>query len=209
MEDSIDILLLYKRNVFLNKENQISHLDWIVSGAVASAYGLWAMFVLPGFRKVPFKLKVPFLPSSQTQCENVTKLLKGRRGRLVDLGSGDGRLVIAAASMGFHCTGYELNPILLSYAKTQARWRGFACGQATFLKQNFWTMEALEHKLSAELPENARVISCRFPFPHWTPTCSEGSGLDQVWAYDMQTLKQTSLDRQTCPGFSLSHESNY
>lgn len=220
MEDNIDILLLFKRKTFLAKNDQIPNLSWIVSGAVASAYGLWAMLVLPGFRKVPFKFKVPYLPSGRVQCENGMKLLKGRRGRLVDLGSGDGRLVLAAASMGFHCTGYELNPILLLYAKTQARWRGISHGQATFVNEDFWmadmscynnvtiflapsVMEPLEHKLSSELPEDARVIVCRFPFPNWPPSCSEGSGLDQVWAYDMKSLKyKAPLHKNTFSVFS-------
>ena len=38
-------------------------------------------------------MQVPFLPSGKTQTQNVMKLLRGRRGCLVDLGSGDGRLV--------------------------------------------------------------------------------------------------------------------
>ncbi|KAJ1209820.1 hypothetical protein NDU88_005192 [Pleurodeles waltl] len=182
------------------------------------------MFVLPGFRKIPFKLKVPYLPSGRVQCENVMKLLKGRQGRLVDLGSGDGRLVLTAASMGLQCTGYELNPILLLFAKTQARWRGISHGQATFVNKDFWmadmssfnnvtiflapnVMGPLEQKLSTELPEDARVIACRFPFPNWPPTCSEGSGLDQVWAYDMKSMKKKALlHKNTFSVFSCQSE---
>uniref|UniRef100_A0A8K9X8P4 Uncharacterized protein n=1 Tax=Oncorhynchus mykiss TaxID=8022 RepID=A0A8K9X8P4_ONCMY len=49
-------------------------------------------------------------------------------------------------------------------------------------------MEVLEEKLLKELSEDAMVVVCRFPFPHWPHTCSKGSGLDQVWAYDVSTL---------------------
>lgn len=38
-------------------------------------------------------LQVPYIPASKTQVDNVMKLLRGRQGRLVDLGSGDGRIV--------------------------------------------------------------------------------------------------------------------
>lgn len=37
--------------------------------------------------------EVPYLPSSKAQTLNIMKLLEGRAGRLVDLGSGDGRVV--------------------------------------------------------------------------------------------------------------------
>lgn len=42
----------------------------------------------------------------------------------------------------------------------------------------------LEGKLQAELPEGARVVSGRFPFPTWQPVAVVGEGLDRVWAYD-------------------------
>lgn len=38
-------------------------------------------------------IQVPYLPSCKDQTRNVMTLLEGRRGRLADLGSGDGRLV--------------------------------------------------------------------------------------------------------------------
>ncbi|KAE8636269.1 hypothetical protein XENTR_v10002914 [Xenopus tropicalis] len=60
-----------------------------------------------------------------------------------------------------------------------------------FLAPN--AMETLEKKLSAELPDDARVIVCRFPFPHWPHTCTEGASLDQVWAYDVMRLKGSLL----------------
>ena len=46
-------------------------------------------FVLPALRKVC----LPFVPATTTQVSNVMKLLQGRKGLLVDLGSGDGRIV--------------------------------------------------------------------------------------------------------------------
>lgn len=37
--------------------------------------------------------QVPYIPASKAQVNNVMNLLKGRKGGLVDLGSGDGRIV--------------------------------------------------------------------------------------------------------------------
>ncbi|XP_073440404.1 ATP synthase subunit C lysine N-methyltransferase-like isoform X3 [Dendrobates tinctorius] len=115
--------------------------------------------------------------------------------------------VFTTASMGFHSTGYELNPILLNWAKVMAYRRGISRQQAIFLKQDFWAadlskysnvtvflapgvVETLKKKLADELPDDARVIVCRFPLIGWSPTCTEGTGLDQVWAYDMANVRR-------------------
>lgn len=171
-------------------------------------YGVWSLFAMPGFRKVPLNLKVPYLPSSKDQTLNTMKLLEGRTGHLADLGSGDGRLVFAASSAGFQCTGFEINSILLAYARRKAQWTGVPSSQATFVKKDFWktdlskynnvtaflapgVMEALGEKLMKELPDDARVVACRFPFPDWPHQSSAGSGLDQTWAYDMSTVRSS------------------
>ncbi|XP_066567508.1 ATP synthase subunit C lysine N-methyltransferase isoform X2 [Amia ocellicauda] len=188
MEDAIEVILQDQSSKFTHQHNH--RVTVAVGGLLAGLYGLWTMFVLPGFRKVPFKLKVPYLPSSNTQTQNVMKLLDGRRGHLADLGSGDGRLVFAASSLGLQSTGFEINSILLSYARTKARWMGIPSTNVNFVNKDFWMMDVLEEKLLLELPDDARVIACRFPFARWPATCSEGSGLDQVWAYDMSTLRK-------------------
>ncbi|MBN3300511.1 F173B methyltransferase, partial [Amia calva] len=191
MEDAIEVILQDQSSKFTHQHNH--RVTVAVGGLLAGLYGLWTMFVLPGFRKVPFKLKVPYLPSSNTQTQNVMKLLDGRRGHLADLGSGDGRLVFAASSLGLQSTGFEINSILLSYARTKAHWMGIPNlsrynNVTVFLAPG--VMDVLEEKLLLELPDDARVIACRFPFARWPATCSEGSGLDQVWAYDMSTLRK-------------------
>eukprot|EP00079_Xenopus_tropicalis_P011857 XP_002938227.2 PREDICTED: protein FAM173B-like isoform X1 [Xenopus tropicalis] len=210
MEDSIETILQNKTTKFLYSDKPSSWLPCLASGITASIYAFWAVFVFPGIRKVPVSLRVPYLPSCKPQTANILKLLNGREGKFVDLGSGDGRLVFSAVSLGLQCTGYEFNPILINWAKTLAWWRGISPNQATFLKQNFWevdlsqyknvtvflapnAMETLEKKLSAELPDDARVIVCRFPFTHWPHTCTEGASLDQVWAYDVMRLKGSLL----------------
>lgn len=47
-------------------------------------------FVSPALRKYC----LPYIPATNSQIENVFKALNGRKGKLVDLGSGDGRIVI-------------------------------------------------------------------------------------------------------------------
>eukprot|EP00079_Xenopus_tropicalis_P011858 XP_002938228.1 PREDICTED: protein FAM173B-like isoform X3 [Xenopus tropicalis] len=163
MEDSIETILQNKTTKFLYSDKPSSWLPCLASGITASIYAFWAVFVFPGIRKVPVSLRVPYLPSCKPQTANILKLLNGREGKFVDLGSGDGRLVD------------------LSQYKNVT----------VFLAPN--AMETLEKKLSAELPDDARVIVCRFPFTHWPHTCTEGASLDQVWAYDVMRLKGSLL----------------
>jgi len=55
-------------------------------------------FILPAARRVC----LPYVPATDTQVHNVMSLLRGfKPGRLVDLGSGDGRIVIEAAKREF------------------------------------------------------------------------------------------------------------
>ncbi|XP_043087515.1 ATP synthase subunit C lysine N-methyltransferase-like isoform X2 [Puntigrus tetrazona] len=197
MEDCIEVILEEHSGRWFNHQQSGPSVPLLIGSAFSGVYGLWAMFCMPGLR-VPFRLKVPFLPSTTEQTLNVLKLLEGRKGRLADLGSGDGRLVFAASSMGFQCTGFEINSILLAYSKSRARRRGVPRADIHFIKQDFWKMGVLEEKLLKELPEDARVIVCRFPFPRWPHSRSAGSGLNQVWAYDVHAARQpsrTSPDR--------------
>jgi len=46
-------------------------------------------FVAPGLRKIC----LPFLRANPAQIQNLLKALGGRRGTLLDIGSGDGRIV--------------------------------------------------------------------------------------------------------------------
>lgn len=49
-----------------------------------------APFISPALRK----FCLPFIPATKTQIENILTALKGCKGRLLDIGSGDGRIVL-------------------------------------------------------------------------------------------------------------------
>lgn len=46
--------------------------------------------------------------------------------------------VFAASSAGFQCTGFEINSILVAYARSKAYWRRIPSSQVTFVKKDFW-----------------------------------------------------------------------
>ncbi|XP_028270279.1 protein N-lysine methyltransferase FAM173A [Parambassis ranga] len=205
MEDSIEVILQDSGRM-LPTSRPHPVVSACTGALLTGMYGVWSLFVMPGFRRVPWKLKVPYLPSSKDQTQNIMKLLDGRTGRLADLGSGDGRVVFAASSAGFQCTGFEINSILVAYSRSKACWRGVHANQATFVKKDFWktdlssynnvttflapgVMAILGDKLLKELPDDARVIACRFPFPNWPQHSCVGSGLDQTFAYDICTVR--------------------
>lgn len=54
-----------------------------------------------------------YQPSSKKAVEKMLKMAKVGKGDVViDLGSGDGRILIAAAKLGAKAIGYEIDPIL-------------------------------------------------------------------------------------------------
>ncbi|KAL8175115.1 UNVERIFIED_CONTAM: hypothetical protein K2H54_013758 [Gekko kuhli] len=110
----------------------------IAAGTGLAAYVVWAGILMPGFRRVPLKLQVPYIPASARQLESVMLLLEGRSGKLVDLGSGDGRIVLEAYRRGFRPTvGYELNPWLLRLSGYRA-WKAGCYGKVSYRREDLW-----------------------------------------------------------------------
>jgi cyclopropane fatty-acyl-phospholipid synthase-like methyltransferase len=104
-----------------------------------------------------------------------------------DLGSGDGRIVIAAAKkFGARGVGVELDPDLIKQAKKNAQRAGVA-DKVTFIQGDLFKTDLsgatvvtlflsqsinqrLEPKLKRELKPGTRVVSHRFPMPpDWKP----------------------------------------
>lgn len=46
--------------------------------------------------------------------------------------------VFAASAAGFQSTGFEINSILVAYARSKACWTGVPSRQAVFVKKDFW-----------------------------------------------------------------------
>ncbi|XP_073347610.1 ATP synthase subunit C lysine N-methyltransferase isoform X2 [Pagrus major] len=186
----------------------------VLGGSLVALYAVAAPFVTPALRKVC----LPFVPATTAQVENVLRMLRARSGTLVDIGSGDGRIVIAAAKHGFQASGFELNPWLVWYSRLKA-WREGVHRSTSFHISDLWKvsfaqysnvvifgvpqmMEQLELKLATELPSTAKVVACRFPFPTWVPEHTDGEGIDTVWVYDAMTFKshlQHGMTQKTTP----------
>lgn len=78
----------------------------LLGGSLVALYAVAAPFVTPALRKVC----LPFVPATTAQVENVLRVLRARSGTLVDIGSGDGRIVSDALG---NSVGVEAEVVML------------------------------------------------------------------------------------------------
>lgn len=127
----------------------------------------------------------PFLPTDRRDTQKMVELAQLKTGDiLVDLGSGDGRILIAAANLGAEAHGYEINPLLVLWSRWKIKKSGLS-GKAFVHWKNYWfedlsrfhavtifgitsIMDKIGEKLSRELKPGSRVICHIFPIPNWS-----------------------------------------
>ncbi len=148
---------------------------------------MWLLFAL--LIVLPFGLAVivgaPYVPILRRDYEPLLKLTKLKAGQtLVDLGSGDGRLLRAAAKQGIRGIGYEINPFLYLVSLV-VTWRYRQL--VTIHLADFWRihlpeadavyvflidrlMPKLDAKLSREIAKPTPVVSFVFQVPGRKPT---------------------------------------
>ncbi|MEK9151969.1 MAG: hypothetical protein AAB692_01235 [Patescibacteria group bacterium] len=134
----------------------------------------------------------PFLPTDKRNVDFMIALSGLKPGdRFADLGSGDGRLVIAAAKAGAKAEGWEINPYLWLISKLRIAFSGVGKNAKVHLGSYWWEnfkgvdavslylihiqMPRMEKKLQAELAPGARVVSHVFKFPTWQPVEKRGA----------------------------------
>ncbi len=129
----------------------------------------------------------PYVPSPQSVVSDMLKLAEvGPADFVIDLGSGDGRIVLTAAKVfGARGFGVEIKDELVRQSNEDARREGIA-ERAKFLKQDLFktdisratvltmyllpnTVNMLKDKLLAELRPGARVLSHDYPLAGWIP----------------------------------------
>jgi len=199
-------------------------------------YGIIGPFVTPALRRHC----LPFVPATTLQTNLVTKHAKqhfeglrdavngSRKGlhdatspptsheprQFIDLGSGNGRLVLSAArqidaQLMDAAHGVELNMWLVLYSK-YASFRAGLQRRTRFDRKDIFKIDMsqyhvvsifgvpslmpdLEKKLGRELRPDGIAIACRFPLPNWKPIKIEDGGggmqdFDKVWVYSRQSI---------------------
>jgi SAM-dependent methyltransferase len=128
---------------------------------------------------------VIWLPTPDSLVERMLTMAQvGPRDVVYDLGSGDGRLVIAAARRGARATGVEFNPELVAFSERRAREEGVS-GKARFVRGDIfetdfseatvvtlYLLPSLNMRLRPTIlamRPGTRVVSHAFRMEEWEP----------------------------------------
>lgn len=126
----------------------------------------------------------PYLPTLGPQAQTALELADLQTGdTMIELGCGDGKILLAAARAGYRAVGYELNPILAMVAWLRTRryrrqikvvWGNFwradwppAAAIFTFLLPRY--MARLDEKCVRYPHKPVRLVSVAFEIPGKKP----------------------------------------
>ncbi|HYS57154.1 MAG TPA: methyltransferase domain-containing protein [Burkholderiales bacterium] len=137
------------------------------------------------------ELDTPFVPTPQAVVDKMLDMAQLKAGEMViDLGSGDGRIMITAAQRhGAKGFGVEIDPRLVQRSNEEARRLGIA-DRVKFLRQDLFNTDfheanvltlyllpdvniALRPKILAELKPGTRVVSHDYDMREWRPDAEE------------------------------------
>lgn len=132
-------------------------------------------------------LDVPYVQTSPAVVRKMLEMAEIRKDDLVlDLGCGDGRVAIEAASaFGARAIGYDLDPERIAEARSNARSAGVE-DRTRFIRQDLFdapigqgnvvaffllppVIDRLRPRLRSELGPGTRIVSHSFPIRTWTP----------------------------------------
>jgi hypothetical protein len=135
----------------------------------------------------PVKDAGPYVPSPQSVVSDMLRYADvGPQDFLIDLGSGDGRIVLTAAKVfGARGFGVEIKDDLVKRSNEAAQKEGLA-GRVRFIKQDLFktdmsqatvitmyllpdTVNLLKDKFVAELRPGTRIVSHDYPLTGWIP----------------------------------------
>ena len=156
------------------------------------AWAAFTLFVLDASAQDALKdLDTPYVPTPQVVVDRMLELARVNAGEtVIDLGSGDGRIMIEAASKyGARGFGVEIDPRLVKLSNERAAKAGVA-ERVKFLQQDLFKTDfheanvltlyllpdvnlALRPKILAELKPGARVVSHDYGMGDWRPDAEE------------------------------------
>lgn len=160
--------------------------DFLIPVAGISALSVFAFcyFIFTFLFVYALLFGAPYVPIPKYGLDKIIEYANIKSGqKTVDLGSGDGRIMIAMAKAGAIVYGYEINPLLVWWTKRKIKKEGLE-GKAFVYLKSFWNedlssfdvvilfgvrkiMKRLEEKLDKELKPGAKIISFGFSFPDW------------------------------------------
>lgn len=134
----------------------------------------------------------PFLRSNRKKINIMLELAQIKPGEtVIDLGSGDGALLIEAARHGAKSIGVEINLFLAVYSRVKVRLKRLGHkinivrgnlnsypldnADVIFIYLLPETLFKLQNKLSSECKLGARIVTNTFSIPGWTPEKEKNS----------------------------------
>jgi SAM-dependent methyltransferase len=142
---------------------------------------------------------VVWVPTPQITVDRMLQIARvGPKDFVLDLGSGDGRLVITAAKLGARGLGVEYNPELVRFARCNARKEGVA-KRARFVKQDLFQTDLSQASVITlfllttinlklrpkllELKPGTRIVANTFNMGDWAPdaTAEVGESCNSSW----------------------------
>lgn len=139
-------------------------------------YQIYTIFFQPG---------AVYYPTTNLNVKEMLKISRvTSKDILIDLGSGDGRILIAAARLGARAIGYEINPFLVYRSRrlikqlkleklASVKWKSF--WKADFNEATIITVYLFPHfmkrlqKLLEKVNHPLRLVCNDYPFPGLTP----------------------------------------
>lgn len=146
------------------------------------------------------KLDVPYARTRPEVVKLMIDMAEVRPGdRVLDLGTGDGRLLLAAVERGTTGLGVDIDPVLVAEARTEAERRGLSArarfrvedlfrtplGDADVLAM-FLLPEVnlrLRSRILSEMRPGARVVSHAFDMGDWRPDARGRAGGARVYLW--------------------------
>jgi precorrin-6B methylase 2 len=136
--------------------------------------------------ETPWEKDVPYVPTPDAVVTKMLEMAKvGPKDVVYDLGSGDGRIVIAAARKGARAIGVDIDPERIEESNKNARAAGVT-KRVKFVKQNLFETDfseasvvtmyllpsvnlKLRPKLLTTLRPGTRIVSHSFNMGEWKP----------------------------------------
>lgn len=152
---------------------------------------LFIIFIILALSWLPYILSTgkhgaPYVGMEPEVVQRVMEIAEvGPNDVFYELGSGDGRLVTAAALRGAKAVGIEIDKLRVFYSRLWLKILRLT-SHAQIWQQNIFdtnlspatvictyllpeTNAKLEEKLKRELKKGSRVVVVSFPFPNWQP----------------------------------------
>ncbi|KAI8892580.1 hypothetical protein BC833DRAFT_611258, partial [Globomyces pollinis-pini] len=177
--------------------NTVKPPVWMLYGVITLIAGC-SIALVPFFKS---DKSIPWVPTTNEKSkvifEHINKLymknaIQKKELRFVDLGSGDGRMVLQAARLeGYpfkfiESVGLEYNPTLYFFSTIRSRIFNRQLKNTQFVRADFWKyniqrfdvamifgipvdMVKFGQKFEQEMKKDSLVLTNKFPIPGWTP----------------------------------------